>query len=931
MRSTLRYAAFAMEFADDAEPLARDVIALSWTVDALKIFKQIQVEANANSKKEDEDGYLLLPYARLRAQLHTEVDGWVSLDDSIGLRNPYVPPDGNTSSWGFLSGEGANSIEKAETGIRDAFASWSEVSLAQYCDNRSAFPTGIVVLRELNQNGRLVHVGRAHVNILPWDSPAKKGDPTKYDVTAGTLANRLAGCELFPELGPVVRVMGGGSERNSAEVMTRPSRAADGRFSLVCEITVETLPGSAKPLIYCRFKRRRWAKHLKTDYPASSSIGGFVFPHRDRPHSAFRFGLFRRGGKWVTDLAYKQYEYSFGLVPNHEDQCVLAYPCGERASVVVMAKYDVAEDSQSKLQAGVPLADQADAFQRITEVLRPLGLCPFADFQKVDKAVRVKAPKFSMLRAEVMLARMLEQYKYDEEEDDEPSTEDIIETATGAPPQRWFKGEIPKPDPNHGSVVSAIRTLTADTAYRADTTRHTLYLVSQTPEDIAWVKDTASAMLGDSINVISALLPANTHGPQESLPENDKNTMQRFNARRREWDKFVQSIGIPKRAMVLVHAPQWFGGGEEGKRRKDDFVNKPAARRVLAEHGCTVQYLLPSEQGKVKDFLTRAQMALLDLVFGHGGLVWGLKQATAACFGGIPPAPRWVGAVGSLEVKNDKWTGKHHQLVLVATKLECSTGKAWVRFAHQGAGAVQTDWMRFDEGARYLAKGRVELPRTYPDKQVMLSQFFVDTFDKITADDPNAVVFIDSTRLAKKVGATWLSDTKMSGENLVTKGISAAQRWPTLRLIRIREQTPTIGQEEKYSSPEGDSVCYWTSTKRLFRVGGASTPTFWSLATPSTHHKRGASCYREMLLRPNKFSENAGLIMKVPAKPEEQHMNPRAVEIVILQKQAGDDDVRLASFAQYLRAGMFTARNVRWATVPTPLRIIYKLAEYMEA
>ena len=54
------------------------------------------------------------------------------------------------------------------------------------------------------------------------------------------------------------------------------------------------------------------------------------------------------------------------------------------------------------------------------------------------------------------------------------------------------------------------------------------------------------------------------------------------------------------------------------------------------------------------------------------------------------------------------------------------------------------------------------------------------------------------------------------------------------------------------------------------------------------------------------------------------------MEVVILQKQPGDDNIQLASFAQHLRAGMLTARNERWVTTPSPLRIIDKLAEYMK-
>jgi hypothetical protein len=265
--------------------------------------------------------------------------------------------------------------------------------------------------------------------------------------------------------------------------------------------------------------------------------------------------------------------------------------------------------------------------------------------------------------------------------------------------------------------------------------------------------------------------------------------------------------------------------------------------------------------------------------------------------------------------------------------LDCATGQAWVRFAHQGAEAIQTEWMRFDEGADYLVRQRIELPKNWVDQSALLAQFFESTFDQIAASDPNAVVFIDSTRSARL--ARWLSDMGVREEKrTVAPGIVTADRWPTLRLLRIREQSPGIGQEKRFDgmSPDGQTLRTWTSTQRLFQVDGTAAPTFWSLARPSTHHKRGASCYRTTFLpnshktpdRPNEF-------MEFPAQPDKQHLNSRAIEIVILQKQASDDDIRLASFAQHLRAGMLAARNERWVITPSPLRIIDKLAQYLKA
>lgn len=921
MKSTTRDVVFALEFAENTPPLIQNVVSVAWTSDVLKVLKQIRDEATSRAREEDSEAFIHLPYSILRAQLQLEIDGWAAMKDDIGLRSLYESST-DPVPWGHLTGgDPRENLQK----VRDAFARWSEGPLAHYCEGRGAHTIGIATLRKLSQEVKIVRFSPSRVQLFPWGTPSKAGMPTPFDITAGVLASRLAGKEIFPGLGPVVRVVGG-PENNSAEIMTRPQAAAGGRFSLVCELSVETLPGASQPLVYLRFKRRRWADSLNNKYPASSTIGGFVFPHVARPNSAFRFSVMRRGGKWTTDLGYPQYEYEFDLAPGYQDERVLGYPCDDRASIVVMVKAEVADASRSGLLAGVPLVDQADAFNQISNVLLEMGLRPFTNFG-VSKAVAVKAPPLSVLKAEVTLARLLERHSTSSDED--VSTEDALESATAAPSSRWFKSGTPSPDPDSRRILAAIRKLVKGTAYESDLTRQTIYLVSYATDDVEWIKTTVSAMLGDGIRVLSVRLPVNTHGPRLNLPEEKGTRKQRFDARVREWTKFAESVGIPDRAMVLIQAPLFYEV-EGGGKKPDDNINKPAARKALASVGCTVQYLLPSDPGRLDKFLPRLQAAVLDLVFGHSGSVWGLKLASEACFGTSVVAPRWVGAVSSLMVYNE-WD--RPQSLFVATRLECSSGHAWVRFAHQGAEAIVTPWMRFDAGAKYLASGRFELPRAHVDQRALLAQFFVTTFDELAELDPSAVVFIDSTRSARL--ASWLADPGVRDDKRqVAPGVLASQRWPSLRLLRIREQAPAIGQEKVFEAESGkDSFLRtWTSTQRLFQVGGTTAPTFWSLARPSTHHKRGASCYRDMML-PNtrKTAENPGAFSLFPAQPDKQHLNSRAVEIVILQKQSADEDVQLASFAQHLRAGMLTARNERWGTTPSPLRIIEKFTEYMRA
>lgn len=917
MKFIARDAAFALEFEEGAPPLVKDVVAISWTPAVLRVLKQIRDEATSRAKERDEESFGHLPYAGLRAELQLEIDGWASMNDDIGLRSLYESPKG-PPAWGLLnSGNAHEQMQK----VRDAFARWTEGALAHFSQGRGAHTIGIAALRQLSQDNGVASFSPSQVQVFPWGA-AKQGPLTPFDVTAGVLASNLAGKEIFPGLGPVVRIVGG-PDRNSAEVMTRPHHAAGGYFSLVCEISLQTLPGATKPLVYLRFKRRRWADSLNGKYPSSNTIGGFVFPHVARPNQAFRFSVMRRNDKWTTDLSYAQFEYAFDLAHDCQDEKVLGYPSDDRASVVVMVKAEVAEASRSDLQAGVPLVDQADGFAAAAALLRTFGLRPFTDFS-VASPVPMKTPPLSLLKAEVAVARLLERHSV---EDDDANAEEIVESATAAPTSRWFKSGVPAPDREHHRVVGAIQTLVRDTAFASDTTRQTIYLLSHSAEDVEWIRTSISSILGNAIKVISAALPANTHGPRNLLPEEGGKKRQRFDARTREWIRFAEAVGIPERAMVLVQAPLFYDVGD-GKKKPDDTVNKLAARKALSSIGCTVQYLLPSEPGRLDKFLPRLQAAVLDLVFGHAGSVWGLKRACEACFGSQSLAPRWVGAVSSLSVQNE-WTGM--QSVFVATRLECATGQAWVRFGHQGAEGIVTPWMRFDEGAKYLASRRLELPSAHIEQRKLFADFCARTMDEIAAVDANAVVFIDSVRAAR--WASWLTDPGVrQAKREITPGVFTGDRWPNLRLLRVRGQAPALGQEKQFGvmSDSGLPLRTWTSTQRLFQLGGTSAPTFWSLARPSTHHKRGASCYREMML-PNsgKSADNPAPFAPFPAQPDKQHLNSRAVEIVILQKQQSDDDIQLASFAQHLRAGMLTARNEVWVTTPSPLRVIEKLAEYM--
>jgi hypothetical protein len=921
MKIESRDAVFALAFEGAASPVTSQVLSVAWTPEVLAVLHQIRKEATERERQQDEDAYLNLPYADLRARMVLLEGRWGSMRDDVGLRSISDKVE-DPKPWGFLTdvSDARNSLKS----LGDAFAQWSQGQLRNYSESRGAYELGLARLQEFGKQGKLIKSKPARVQLFPWPE-GSKGSGGPFDVSAGFLASRLEGKELFPGLGPVVRIVGG-ADHNSAELMSRPSIAANGRFSLVCEITLETLPGAQRPIVFFHFKRRRWADKFH-DRPVSSSIGGFVFPHATRPHSAFRFTLSRHKSGWVTDLGYLHFQHELGLALGYTDERVLDYPCDAHASVLVMVKADVAEQGDSELNAGVPLVDQADAFANICQILQPLGLVPFRDYQIAD-APNVAAPPLSLLKAEVTLTRLLERQEDEEEGAGSRPLEERIEAATGSPASRFYRAKKgPELEAAHAQIVGAIRTLVSQTGYAKEPQRSKIYFLTSTPEDVEWVKTTAHAILGDAIQLVSGTLPAGTHGLQSTLPEPDKRRRDRFKARVRAWEAFAASQKLPARSMILVQAP-WNYRDENGKLRREDYVNKAAAKKALASLGHTVQYLLPSAEGWVDKFLPRAQAAILDLVFGHGGLVWGLNQAAEAHFEHADKRPRLIAGIGSLVVQTD-W--RRSASVLVATRIEVETGRAWVRFGHQEAEFVVSDWMPFDQGAQYLASRRIELPRKVDAKRSAFAGFLVKTFDNIRDKDPNAVVFIQSKR-ATHFGH-WLADSGIDGTPIeVTPNEQAMKRWPGLRLLRIRSQAPAMGQEKIHHDKvfDGQGVRTWTTTQRLFQVGGATAPTFWSLAKPTTHHKRGASCYREIRLpNPKRTEERPDSTCMYPARPEDQHTSPRAIEIVVLQRQEDDTNTQLAAFAQALRAGMLTAGNQRWVSAPSPVQIIRSFEQYL--
>jgi len=900
----------ALQYEGTLTTYTTQLCTIGWADEAWQVLRFISERASAHTKERGTSAFVHLPFVTLWTRLQLVQQGWISLSRDLGTKQLTF----NTTEprpFGYVSEQNVDVV-----GLNDTVARWIDGPLTHFVQKFGVPFTSVEKLRELTLSSRLFRHEHIRAQLFPWGTVAS--EQLGYAVAPGEIASLLAGKEIFPGLGPVARVVG--APANSAELTTQPVAAAGGLFSLVCQLSLQTLPGAKEPSIHLTFTRRRWASVLEKNPIKAKRIGGYVYCDQ-RPNLAFRFDLdFDRENGWIADPAYQELEHALNLQPGYGGARVVDYPQYGSARVLVMHSDGLAVDKASKLHAGVPVADQLAAYQQILKLLGPVGFGPFNGCMEVKGAA--KGPeRIEVLRASLILHHLLEASGHDpyQEDDLDEAVDRQLLKLTNRSLSEWFGRDRPALDKRYVSLAGVVAELVRESGI-ADGEQRTLCVLVQSPNEKPLVETVVRVMLGDSVKLMVGEIPVGVHGPRRQLSPGVVSTAERIRQRSDIWRRFAQDNGFTHNTMVLIQADDWYSF--EGKNYPDDTVNKAACRRALAsETGTVVQYLLPARPHKLDNYLMRLQAAILDLAYGHSGCVLGLPAATDACFPAEDSRPTHVVAIGSVSVE----MGARQGAVFVAIRYDVSSSRPEIRLAHVEGEPVRTAWMNFEEGLRYVARrARLEIAKGQ-QAPGQFQRFLADILDDTARIDPNAVIFLDSTRLAglwKKLGdkgATF-------GEQLLDGEVSARPGWAKLRLIRVREQAPIMVNLRKDGplAPSGTPVEVATSVKRLFAVAGASAPTYWSYGPPG-QQKRGTSCYRTTIL-PDKSRTST---VEVQADYG-QHRTPRGTEFVILQAQDRDEPDRLAQFAQRLRLGVVQARGDIWVKVPSPLFAIGKLADYME-
>lgn len=904
----------ALEFANTATPYAAEMSAIGWTPEALAILTEMRKCAqDGDVSRERGTEKLNLPYARLRASLLVAESNFVSLDPSLGLRRAANAP---AEPFGYL-----NSCKTPDSAnLRDATAKWIQGRLSEWTRAYRVPDQAILRLTELIKAGKILTVQRHQVQMFPW-GPGTKAPLDLFKVSAGQIAGMLMGSEIFPGAGPMLRVVG--DAQNSAELFSRPRTEGGARFSVGCRITMETLPGSRQPIIHLRYFRRRWATSFVQGFVSSSSIGGFVLAYASRPNEAFPFYVKTRLNdkqrSWQTDESYSELAEQFGLEAGYENDNVVSYPGNEDSTALVMFKAGVTSMDEAPLDAGVTATDQFDASRAISATLMNRGFRLIEGHQRVSKPVAGSPastiPRIDVFKPAMVLSRLLQDYGEALEDPSSESIDESIRRWTRKSLSEWFKKPVKGLDQRYGTPAGLVKQVVERLGVLADSGRRHLFLILDSGESSDWIKSVASMMVGDEIEVTAIQLPLGAHGARKSLEGAELSAQGRFERRVTVWRKFLASYSFGERPMFLVQARHYY----EEENAFDDSVNKVAAVRTLAGAGRgTVQYLLPPGPRGMDSYLMRLQSALLDLRYGHSGCAMGVGALTEAAFPDSAHRPRVVGGIGYLQIGE----GRDLTTLALASRMDIETGGTMIRLAYAEAEMVVTPWMPFDQALSYVAaRGRMTVG-DYKVGRALVSNLVRESLDSIAGDDPNAVIFVDATHMAKFWSS--ISNAKLTSGEIVVEG-QGSSRWSRLRLIRTRESAPMIVQQ-KSAVLDGQRLEWATPVQRLIQVGGCSTPTFWSVARPMGHFKRGTSCYREKVVQ---RSDRTG-IETYPADVS-QHQTPNPVEIAILHCQESDDPTVLAGLAHRMRAGIPQARGDIWVKLPSPLHVLEKVREYLES
>lgn len=392
---------------DNLSPVIVEGFTLAWTKPALAELSEIQ----KSTRNQDNSSGKNLPYASLRGLLEVGLNNAARIQSNLSL-SPFDLSAKSTNlpqQFAYLNFGNREEIRKA---LRPIINEWITGFLKPFAE-RAEVPSEVIDrLSDLQEKDELLTITLLKSQVLPWNWSGVTGttehrNSYDYRILVDYVARLIAGKEIFQGLGAMKRIISssGNFTTGMVELITAPITLTDEfnnvKFSLVVRLEVVTYPSLHQPLLKIDVSKRRWLSELKPPRINSGNISGFVFSN-EYDERVFSYTVFSQQNKqdknqqdkkknllWVIDKDFEALRRKLELPTKTIDgqdidgqQIALGKASTERCQVMLTYRNGL-QESKHGIEAGVPEIDKLEAFEKIAEIIKPIGFKSFDNYSPV--------------------------------------------------------------------------------------------------------------------------------------------------------------------------------------------------------------------------------------------------------------------------------------------------------------------------------------------------------------------------------------------------------------------------------------------------------------------------------------------------------------------------------------------------------------------
>lgn len=872
-----------------------------------------------------------LPIASLRAMLSFEMPGVIAMTKSLG-----VAKNDRYALEMYSLGSNQDTLQELKKSIHGVMSTWCMDVLLPWSTRHGLDKQALKVKKVLSVSAIEL------TNETRKMFPDAEGIKIDFPLAARYIADRLAGHELFPGLGPCEVIVTPEYAGNAIELMTLPhldetsKKSARTSFSMVAKISVITLPYRDDLYLRVGVTKRVWTSRMPArSFNAPNSLGGYVVAP-GKP--ILRVMAYQGENGWDFGDEYKQVQvHSGGALPTSLREAVVNKVPDDSGWWVGLPETTTLFSHVS--QRSTFEGDEVDLFEKVMELLKPMVQPEWTDTVIHHKPPKISPSDVPMLGLSAVWSAGASLAELEGGKEADPDE--------GEGPEPLLQGDLKSEElVKHlqGQNVRAISLIHQDKT-------PILWVFGMTEREWELTERTGSTLFGNAVEMRFNPLPPGTHGLKSELPKHGEKPSVRFEARVTAWRAAAEQIAKhdgPK--YVLIRAPMTVDN------KTEDQVNYFAGIHAMtAIANANVHHILPLESEQdpllLQNFLHRLQSALMDVFFAHAGVVFDAGAFVRKHYPGTPPA----GVIGIQVVRSRarSYSGEKNVKFIMFSRLNCvgANGTTDVKFAYRaGKKNETTQWMPLSEGLRWLGKNRL----INGDDKWLRDSFkgaVKALLGELAETDPRAIVLVDwkSTRgLWAEIADSklvWGSAPRIDNVNLADAckamtfvRLRAGDDTMSLRAVKRTNYTGYWEGETLQEAGQTHTEVYATTNKHMIETSVAQPETsgpknfghfIVSMGYRKTVQvKRGMSCYRSMPRMRKAKEERSSLYEQdyLPPSTKDAAL-PAAMEVTVMHTPAGVPPENIAAIVTGLRLGY--AHFGDWTALPAPLFFKRKVEDYI--